>query len=135
MGFYPKENRQEEQAHGSCPTTFTRTSHTTFAQSFLTFLRRHRDEVELCERLGAGGSARVYRGVLRGVSVAVKVWDLELLKPRERELVQDEAEMMMVRRRLCVALMILSRLFCTVVVASKCCAMFWPRHVARSCVY
>lgn len=66
--------------------------------SALLFLGASFDEVEICEFLGKGGSTSVYRGVVRGLSIAVKVFDLSFSDRRDRESVQREIGFMQTLR-------------------------------------
>jgi hypothetical protein len=64
----------------------------------LLYLNAPFEEVEICEFLGKGGSTSVFRGVVRGLSVAVKVFDLSFSDRQDRESVQREIEFMQTLR-------------------------------------
>ena len=57
-------------------------------------IMKRSSEIVFSDVLGSGGSAKVYRGMLRGVSFAVKVWDMTLLTPTEQRAVELEARVL-----------------------------------------
>ena len=51
-------------------------------------------ETELLEEIGRGGTARVYRGSLLGLSFAVKVWEVRFIPVRDRERFEREVKIL-----------------------------------------